>query len=141
MKTWLSTLLAFFCLLFLVTASQATPLPPGGIVVPSPELALPAGSYFFGPTMQTITGVNALGQTRFTGTLTFAVYRESATGFLDFLYQYHNNTSSRDPVEHLSATDFASVTTDVTHLVTTPSGFAAGTVIPQIATRSFSPGS
>jgi len=129
-------------MLFLATpAIQATPLTPGSQVVPSAEAALPAGSYVFSPTTVSITGLNALGETRFTGTLMFAVYRESATGFLDFLYQYQNNIGSRDAVEHLSLTDFASVTTDVTHLMTAPTGFGSGTVVPPLATRSFGLGS
>jgi hypothetical protein len=138
MKTALNTLTV---LLLAVPAVHGTPLAPGSQVVLSAEAALPAGSYAFSPTTAAISGVNALGEIRFTGTLTFAVYRESATGFLDFLYQYHNNTSARDPVQQLSMTDFASVSTDVTHLTTTPTGFTSGTVIPQIATRSFGFGS
>jgi len=128
-------------LLLTVPAAQGTPLLPGSQVIPSAEAALPVGSYSFSPTMVAISGVNALGEIRFTGTLTFAVYRESATGFLDFLYQYHNDPSARDPVERLSLTDFASVSADVTHLTTTPTGFASGTVVPQLATRSFGAGS
>jgi hypothetical protein len=138
MKTTFTTLAVLF---LVVPAAHGTPLTPGSQVVPSAEAALPAGSYIFSPTTVPISGVNALGETRFTGTLTFAVYRESATGFLDFLYQYHNDASSRDPVEQLSMTDFASVSTDVTHLTTTPTGFVSGTVIPTIATRSFDLGS
>jgi hypothetical protein len=105
--------------------------------VVSPETSLPAGSFFFGPENLTITGVNALGQTRFTGTLTFAVYRESATGFLDFLYQYHSNASS-DPVQHVSTTDFSlPTTTDVRRITgTAPTGFVLGTRVPTDATRS-----
>ena len=133
----MKTAFTILAILFLaVPPVHGTPLTPGSQVIPSAESALPAGSYVFSPTTVSISGVNALGETRFTGTLTFAVYRESATGFLDFLYQYHNNTSSRDPVEHLTMTDFATVTTDVTHLLTTPTGFASGTVVPTIATRS-----
>jgi hypothetical protein len=110
------------------------------MVIPSPEAALPAGAYFVAPTSVPVTGINALGEIRFTGTLTYAVYTEAATGFLDFLYQYHA-ASSTDPVQHLAMTDFAGFTTDVTHLTVAPAGFAAGTLIPDSATRSPSPGS
>jgi hypothetical protein len=99
-------------LVVMVPAAQATPLLPGGQVSPSPEAAVAAGSYAFGPTTVPITGTNALGQTRFTGTLTFAVYRESSTGFLDFLYQYHAATS-QDPVQRAAMTDFSSASTNV----------------------------
>src|SRR6516162_7763883 len=123
--------------LLVVSSAHATPLSPGSQVVPSAEAALPAGSYAFSPTTSPITGINALGQTRFTGTLTFAVYRESATGFLDFVYQYHANAGSRDPIQHVSSTDFAGNFTDVTHITTTaPSGFVLGTTVPGAATRS-----
>jgi len=137
MKKWFLAPLAGFAVLLATSALQATPLSPGGNVAPSAESALPTGSYAFAPVTLAITGINALGQTRFTGTLTFAVYRESATGFLDFLYQYHNNGMSRDPIEHVSSTDFAGNFTDVTHITTTaPSGFVLGTAIPPSATRS-----
>ena len=137
MKKWFLTPLAGFAVLFAASVLQATPLSPGGNVAPSAELSLPAGSYAFAPETLAITGMNALGQTRFTGTLTFAVYRESATGFLDFLYQYHNNGTSRDPIEHVASTDFAGNFTDVTHLTRTPpSGFVLGTAVPPAATRS-----
>src|SRR5262245_51757474 len=123
--------------LLVVSSAHATPLSPGSQVVPSAEAALPAGSYAFSPTTLPITGINALGQTRFTGTLTFAVYRESATGFLDFLYQYHANTGSRDPIEHFAMTDFSGFSTNVTHITATaPSGFVLGTIAPGTASRS-----
>jgi hypothetical protein len=110
------------------------------MVIPSPEAALPAGAYLVAPTSVPVTGLNALGEIRFTGTLTYAVYTEAATGFLDFLYQYHA-ASSVDPVQHLAMTDFAGFTTDVTHLTAAPAGFAAGTLIPDSASRSPAPGS
>jgi hypothetical protein len=107
------------------------------MVVPSAEASLPAGSFVFAALNQAITGTNALGQTRFMGTLTFAVYRESATGTLDFLYQYRD--ASGDPVEHVSTTDFGTFSANVTHLTTTaPTGFVLGTVTPTDATRNFS---
>ena len=137
MKKKFLTPLTGFAVLLATSALQATPLSPGGNVAPSAETALPAGSYAFAPVTLAITGINALGQTRFTGTLTFAVYRESATGFLDFLYQYHNNGTSRDPIQHVSSTDFSGNFTDVTHITTTaPSGFVLGTTVPGAATRS-----
>jgi hypothetical protein len=137
MKKWLLAPLAGFAVLLVTAVLQATPLTPGGNVVPSAEAALPAGSYAFAPVTVNITGVNALGQTRFTGTLTFAVYREAATGFLDFLYQYTNSGTSRDPIEHVSSTDFFHNLTDVTRITqTAPSGFVLGQVPPFAATRS-----
>src|SRR5262249_47251833 len=75
----------------------------------------------------------------FTGTLTYAVYRESATGFLDFLYQYHATSHVRgDAIEHLTTIDFGKVTTNVTELsgLHAPTGFTKGTVVPNDATRS-----
>jgi len=137
MKKWFLTPMAGFAVLFTASVLQATPLTPGGNVAASAELAMPAGSYAFAPVTLAITGINALGQTRFTGTLTFAVYRESATGFLDFLYQYHNNGTSRDPIEHVSSTDFSGNFTDVSHIThTAPPGFVLGTAVPPAATRS-----
>ena len=137
MKKWFLIPLAGFAILFAASVSQATPLLPGGNVSPSAESALPAGSYAFSPVTLAITGVNALGQTRFTGTLTFAVYREAATGFLDFLYQYHNDASSRDPIQHVSNTDYGGNVTDVTFIRNTaPAGFVLGAIKPTDATRS-----
>jgi hypothetical protein len=136
MKKFSCALFAVALILISCSTAGATPLAPGTQVVPSPEAALPAGSYFVSPSTLSVTGVNALGQTRFTGTLTFAVYRESATGFLDFLYQYHALTS-HDPVQHITTIDFAKSTTDVTHITTTaPAGFVRGTQVPNDATRS-----
>jgi hypothetical protein len=138
MKSWPLILLTLTAFLLVSSESQATPLFPGGNVSVTTETALPAGSFFFGPETLAITGVNALGQTRFTGNLTFAVYRESATGFLDFLYQYQNNASSRDAVQHVSTTDFSlPFTTDVrTITATAPTGFTLGTTVAADATRS-----
>ena len=142
MKKWFLTPLAGFAVLFAASVLQATPLLPGGNVRPSAESALPAGSFVFAAETLAITGINALGQTRFTGTLTFAVYREAATGFLDFLYQYHNNESSRDPIQHVSNTDYSGNSTDVTFLRNTaPAGFVLGAIKPTDATRSFDAGS
>ena len=142
MKKWFLTPLAGFAVLFAASVLQATPLLPGGNVRPSAESALPAGSFVFAAETLAITGINALGQTRFTGTLTFAVYREAATGFLDFLYQYHNNASSRDPIQHVSNTDYSGNSTDVTFLRNTaPAGFVLGAIKPTDATRSFDAGS
>jgi hypothetical protein len=88
-----------------------------------------------------MTGTNILGQNRFNGILTFAVYRENATGFLDFLYQYHANLS-QDGVQRLSTVDFPNFMIDVTHLTgTAPPGFVLGSSIPSDATRSDTPGS
>ena len=67
MKKWLLTPLAGFAILFAASVLQATPLLPGGNVRPSAESALPAGSFVFAPETLAITGINALGQTRFTG--------------------------------------------------------------------------
>ena len=142
MKKWFLTPLAGFAVLFAASVLQATPLLPGGNVVPAAESALPAGSFALAPETLAITGMNALGQTRFTGTLTFAVYREAATGFLDFLYQYHNNASSRDPIEHVASTDFGGSSTDVTFIRNTaPAGFVLGSIKPTDATRSNGAGS
>src|SRR5215831_17532316 len=113
------------CLVVLVSPATlcADLLTPGGSVTPSAETAMPAGSYFYGPTTISITGINALHQTRFTGELTFAVYRESASGLLDFLYQYHNDASSTDPVQNITTMDFGTFTTDVTYISgTAPAG-------------------
>jgi hypothetical protein len=122
--------------------ADATPLAPGAEVTPSAERTLPAGSYFVGPSTEPVTGVNALGHVWFSGTLTFAVYRESATGFLDFLYQYHASTS-QGRVQHLSTIDFGKFSADVTYLKTklAPSGFVPGTFAPIDAARSTRHGS
>jgi hypothetical protein len=119
-------------------AAPATVLTPGNAGVPNLETALPAGGYATGGTPQTVsfTGTNALGEVRFTGTLTFAVYRETATGFLDFLFQVHNNSTSREGIEFVSNTDYSHNFTDVTYLQRASTGFVAGSRAPILADRS-----
>jgi hypothetical protein len=77
-----------------------------------------------------------LGQTLFRGTLTYAVYREAATGFLDFLYQVHNNRNSPDRIEFVTNTDFTGNFTNVTNLQHASTGFVTGSRAPQESARS-----
>jgi hypothetical protein len=110
---------------------------PGDHAVPSAISALPTGAYIFVPTTVPVVARNALNQINFTGSLTYAVWRERSTGLLDFLYQFHNDSTSKNPVEHISTTDFGFVRTNVEEVTgTAPSGFVLGTVVPQDATRS-----
>jgi len=123
--------------MILAPCSASADLLPGGHAVPTAVSALPAGAYIFAPTTVHVVARNALNQINFTGNLTYAVWREQSTGFLDFLYQFHNDSTSKNPVEHISTTDFATVTTNVEEITgTAPSGFVLGSVVPDDATRS-----
>ena len=62
-------------------SAQATPLPVGSPPIAIDTADLPAGSFL----ASAIGTVNGGG---FTGTARTAVYRETATGQLDFIYQF-----------------------------------------------------
>jgi hypothetical protein len=112
------------------SSASASILAPGTTVTPTSLPLLPAGDTLVpGATMtNSFTGLDALLNIRFTGTLTSSVYSDPTTGGLDFLYQVVNNSSSNDAIEDLSLSSFQGFTTDA--------DFVTGGVDPTTATRS-----
>jgi len=101
---------------------NATTLTPGQSVCAtgctfSPIQDFAAGFFFTSPIADTgpiaLTGLNALSQTVFTGTLEEWVATDVNTGGLDFLYQVVNNAGSTDAMQSVSVASYAGFTTDV----------------------------
>jgi hypothetical protein len=68
--------------------------------------ALPAGMFI-------ASLVTAVTTPTFFGTARSAVYQETATGYLDFLYQFTNDAGSSESVGRITASQFGSFMTDV----------------------------
>jgi len=77
--------------------------------------SLPAGSIIGGTNLtQSGTAVNALGQFSFNTSIRYAVYQETGTGHLDFLYQVRNDgPSGADSIDHVSSSSFQNFATTV----------------------------
>jgi len=92
-------------------------VPAAAIVLPDAARAtsLPAGSIISGTNLtQSGTAVNALGQFSFNTSVRYAVYQETATGHLDFLYQVRNDgPAGADSIDHVSSASFKGFTTTV----------------------------
>src|SRR5689334_13064085 len=93
----------------LVRPADATPLLPGSSVIPSTFTVSP-GTLI--ATTGSIQFTSTLGASDFSGTVTANVYRE-AGGTLDFVYQFHNNVGSQQPIEQMSDSAFGAFMTDV----------------------------
>jgi hypothetical protein len=85
-------------------------------------------------TSQGVAFVSADGA--FSGTLDSAVWRNNATGDLDFVYQFINNSSSTDVIDEMSASKFGTYTTDVFYDPTENFIGFTGTIAPSQADRS-----
>jgi hypothetical protein len=119
-----------------VRPASATPVAPGGSVVPSAFAGVPG-------TLLATTGpvafTSALGASDFSGTVIESVYADSSTGLMDFVYQFHNNASSAQAIEQMSNSPYGPFTADVQLDVSTGFGpFTAGGVAPASANRSVS---
>jgi hypothetical protein len=132
MNKLLFTLGALLGLVLIAPPVQATILVPGAPPVPvSPLNALPAGSIVSnGGTASTVsfTAVNSTGHVALIATLYFAVYKEAATGFLDFLYQVQSKKGGKDALALTLNSNFkpASFYLDASYLRSSapvPSGF------------------
>lgn len=112
---------------------SATPLPPNSTVLAITQFGASPG------TLQATTTspfTSSLGAGDFSGTVTESVYKDSVTGFLDFLYQFHNNNSSGQYIEQMSVSFFDSFTLDVQQDAISPfDGFTTG-LSPGSVTRS-----
>ncbi len=132
---WITLCVAVLALVVLASPVQATslgtPLPVGAPPVVPVTVGLPAGS-IVGASTATITASS------FTGTLTFAVWKETVSGLLDFLYQVTNNAGSIDNIGRVTMADFTGFTTSVSYALagTQPAGFVAGTVKSLSADRN-----
>jgi len=101
-----------FAIAGVVTGAQAfAPLAPGGAVI-VPDLPLPAGSALVDFRSDEFIGMNALGETLYTGIVDSYVFRETA-GNLLFGYIVYNDEDSVDEISAVSMTDFAGWVTEV----------------------------
>ena len=131
MKKCLIVSAVFIALLMLVSPVRASILVPGApSVALDPITGLPAGSIVSNGGTVTVTPFSASehGGVVFSGTLYLAVYKEAATGFLDFLYQAQINKTSLDALTRQTSVDFrlAAGFVDATYIRvggTVPPGF------------------
>ena len=131
--TWVLTVAA---VLSLVSVGQATPILPGGSTTTFTAFT-PAN--FSGGSLASTGGswtlTNPLGGVA-TGTYQTAVYRDSSTGFLDFLYQISSDSSSTDSVTGASMGSYVGFATNVGTLNGAFGSFAAGNKAPSSAART-----
>jgi VPDSG-CTERM motif len=99
------------CALFSHQA-HATPLPPGGLVVPGPGTGQPPP----GSTLVASLLNQPFSTTTFSGNISTFVYSgdpANPNGGLDFVYVIHSDATSRDAITHLGIGNFAGLLTDV----------------------------
>jgi hypothetical protein len=134
-------------LLGIVPRVLATDLVPGGSVIPDTISSLPAGTVV---ASQSIS-LTSTSPSTFGVNLVSAVWQESATGHLDFVYQVTNTSpSGGDAINAANFSSFAGVKTDVSNLSpTVASGNgplvglrfnSAGTVSSNLTKRNSGPG-
>ena len=138
MKKWM--LLTLACLLGLaMTAGSAFAAgvllaPAGNVLLTAPDNTAPAGGALLADQTQSFTIMNGTTILE-TGTLESRVYNDGVTGTLDFFYQVHNNATSTDHIDKMTANSFTGFTTSV-GFNDVPSPF--GTVAPISANRTSS---
>src|SRR5437870_2957006 len=123
--------------------ARATVLAPGQSGTPASMPSMPAGSILASgvQTLSSPTDPDS-GNPYYTATVRYAVYKETATGTLDFLYQVLNGSSSEDSLGSLRNSSFARYTTDVyntaaSNFTIDPKNvFSGGTVTSNTAARS-----
>jgi hypothetical protein len=138
MKKCLLNIGALLFLVMIAPPVQATVMSPGDPPATITGIAgLPAGSIISNGgnvSVESFTALDAQGHVRYQGTLYYAVYREAATGYLDFLYQIQNSKKSHDAITRVTTIDFSSAAgyIDATYLkASAPSGFLSkGTRAP-----------
>jgi VPDSG-CTERM motif len=121
------------CALFSHQA-HATPLPPGGLVVPGPGTGQPPP----GSTLVASLLSQPFTAATFSGTISSFVYSgdpANPNGGLDFVYVIHSNATSANAITHLGVGSFAGLLTDVVQNI---NGVGSAPAIR--ATRSFGGG-
>jgi len=116
-----ATLLGSFALLSAVPSAQAVVLTaPSGNV--SMSGVTDATAYAL--TDQLAYGTQVVTRDTFSGTARFAVYKDTLTGGLDFLYQFTNAPGAlhSDPLSQFTMVDFTGFTTDVYYRTDAVSG-------------------
>jgi hypothetical protein len=95
--------------LLLTTSASAAILAPGGTVIATPFSGSP------GTLLASVTSpfVSVLGPGDFNGNATEAVYLDSVTGNLDFLYQWSNSSTSGFPIEASTDGNYSGFITDI----------------------------
>jgi hypothetical protein len=136
-----TTLLTLVCLLGLTMtagsafASGVLLAPAGSVPLVAPDVTAPAGGALLADLIAPFSILGALGQVLESGTVESRVYRDGTTGTMDFFYQVHNNATSLDHIDKLTANSFLGFLTSVGfNNVPSP----AGTVAPNSANRSLS---
>lgn len=95
-----------FCLAAFIPNSWATVVPPGTTSVPIATADLPAGSFL------AMLASPVVAPT-FSGIARTAVFQDTATGFLSFLFQFTSSSLSAENIERISGTPFNGFITDV----------------------------
>jgi hypothetical protein len=112
--------------------THAVLLTEGGSVALSGTAGGPGPGLVIVDELKDFTGVDALGNTLYTGTLQVRIVRLDATGNLSFEYRIRpNDPSSLDAIVRTTHTDFAGWTTDVDYATD-----SLGDVGPSSATRN-----
>jgi len=107
----MNKIFAALCLLVSACVSQAIIVNPGtSVLTPSTNPAV-TGT-LIASRVDNFSGINALGNTLFTGSIASSVYKES-TGLLTFYYQITNNATSITSPTKFNVNNFGGLTTDV----------------------------
>jgi hypothetical protein len=113
MRNWIGVGVAVLSLMAVCSVASATPLPPGGIVVP--DTSAETGTL--------VTSVSDSFSGKTSGSITEGVYSESG-GTLDFVYQISVTTGQlgRLTVTNYAGVDLVTPTNGVSMTTTVPSG-------------------
>jgi len=96
----------------LASGASAALLIPGASAAPDVIVAPSPADTLLATITRTFAGVNALGETRFTGSFVEQVWRMAVnpvlgtTNTLNFYFQFTNDASSDDAIEHFSVTNY-----------------------------------
>lgn len=102
-------ILMVLALAVMSSPASATLLPPGGSVIASPFTGAP-GTLLIS---NTSPFTSVLGAADFSGTVTEAVYQDSVTNLMDFVYQFETNATDLKAIEQMTVASYAGYLTDV----------------------------
>jgi hypothetical protein len=141
MNKWGSSVLTIAGLLAMAPQSHAALLGlpavnPGFTLAPGVATGDPIGTLVAGPLVSPYSFNTSAGIT--SGTLTTSVYRETASGTLDFYYQVANSASSATAIARNADTNFTGFTTAMGYRTdgSLLTGFVNGTVAPVLVDRN-----